>query len=132
MLNSVECVISWVECGVLRIKCPIELQKWIKGIAGCYFLYIPIIDATDRIVSKVNAVPDGEFPTACVIVADVSKVNAEACVELPEACVKLPEACVELAEYDEVVPIPCVGFAVGDDKLPESSVWSKMGLFNKL
>lgn len=61
--------------------------------------------ATDRIVSKVNAVPDVKVAEACVTVAVVSKVNAEACVELPV--------------YDEVVPIPCVGLAVGDDKLPE-------------
>lgn len=66
------------------------------------------MDATDRIVSKVNAAPDVKVAEACVTVAAVSKVNAE--------------ACVELAVYDEVVPIPCVEFAVGDDKLPESNV----------
>jgi len=81
-------------------------------------LDIPIMDATDRIVSKVNAVPDVKVAGVCVTVAAVSKVNAEACVELAEAC-------VELAVYDEVVPIPCVEFAVGDDKPPESSVRSK-------
>lgn len=81
-------------------------------------LDIPIMDATDRIVSKVNAAPDVKVAGVCVTVAAVSKVNAE-------ACVKLAEACIELAVYDEVVPIPCVEFAVGDDKLPESSVRSK-------
>ena len=82
-------------------------------------LYIPIMDATDRIGSKVNAVDDVKVAEACVAVAAVSKVNAEACVELAEACVELPV-------YDEVVPIPCVGFAVGDDKLPESNVRLKI------
>jgi len=72
---------------------------------------VPIVDATDRIVSKVNAVDDGEVAEAYVTVTDVSKVNAVPCVELAVPC-------VEFAMEDGVNAVPCVGFAVEDNKFP--------------
>jgi hypothetical protein len=98
-----------------KYKMPRSVAEMNKRSCWLLPLDVPIMDVTDRIGSKVNAVPDVKVAGVCVTVAVVSKVNAEACVELAEACVELPV-------YDEVVPIPCVGFAVGDDKLPESNV----------
>lgn len=79
---------------------------------------IPIMNTTDRIGSKVNAVHDVKLAEACVAVAAVSKVNAEACIKLAGEGDVNAVASVRLAMEYKVNAVVSVGFAVEDDKFP--------------